>query len=443
MIRFYTYYSVGGYKDFYLGNSLQSTDSTYLLPLLRKLLESNDPQKRAKGKQQLELPKIEEISIEDNHGIPNECLRLFTHGGYRAMYLDIVSAGCRCFIVRDLSNGSKDEEGRSVPFVLAMVAEGANDISHLDSLALRYCSEMTQMDEKLGSLLGYDGIQNGLRFDLGKCLELINSVGSLSFKPSHKEVKYLMTGSLDLAKIICSELDIKQNDVECILNNEGQPLYGRLETLEEVPIRDYTSKFTLESSITAEHDKGTESFEIMEDSIEKKPSAFSEVHETEEAAETVKVSEKETELMLSEIDLKIQDILNRINHIEFPGVSTASINTEGYEGIIKSEFAVIGERLSSIETKIASITEEKYNHSRDNDAIEESLKAIESSIKLIRSESQQKYERILSAISTIKSETQTYENPTAPLNALCKDTKVWLILAAIAIATVILLFAMP
>ncbi len=441
MIRFYAYYSVGGYKDFYLGDSLQSADSTYLLPFLGKLLESNDPQKRVKGKQQLELPKIEEISIENNHGLPNECLRLFTHGGYRAMYLDIPSAGCRCFIVRDLSNGSKDEEGRSVPFVLAIVAEGAEDILHLDSLALRYCSEMTQMHEKLGSLLGYDGIQNGLRFDLGECLELINCSGSLSFKSTHKEVKYMVTGSHDLAKIICKELDMTQKDIECILNNEGQPLYGRLEILGYDHISDSTSEVNFESETTTDHNNDITYSEIKTENFEKKPSLIIDINESEEHSETVNNPKKVTESILSEINGKIQEISDRINKIESSVISTASIHIGDEEDIIKSEIASIGKRLNSIETTIASIGSEKHNN--DNNAIEESLKSLESSMATIRMESQQRYERILTTISNIKSETQTYGKRTTSLNSFWKDPKVLLILAAVAIATVILLIAMP
>ena len=42
MLRYYSYYSVGGYKDFILGTSEDKQEATYYLPLLSVL------EKRAK-----------------------------------------------------------------------------------------------------------------------------------------------------------------------------------------------------------------------------------------------------------------------------------------------------------------------------------------------------------------------------------------------------------
>ena len=43
MLHFYTYYSVGGYKDMYLGNSgMTDVAQTYYLPLLPSMKQKAD-----------------------------------------------------------------------------------------------------------------------------------------------------------------------------------------------------------------------------------------------------------------------------------------------------------------------------------------------------------------------------------------------------------------
>ena len=60
MLRYYSYYSVGGYKDFILGTNQSGVEATYYLPLLPALEErAKDDAEVSKTLQSLKrLPRI-------------------------------------------------------------------------------------------------------------------------------------------------------------------------------------------------------------------------------------------------------------------------------------------------------------------------------------------------------------------------------------------------
>lgn len=418
MIRFYAYYSVGGYKDFYLGNSAESASSTYLLPLLDQLLGSRDPKKKAKGERQLALPKIEMITVDDNHEIPDECLRLFTHGGYRAMCLDTESSNGRCFIVRDLSNGSVDEEGRSIPYVLAIVAEGAYDINRLDSFAIRYCTEMAALDESLGKLLGYDGLENGIRFDLKECLEIVDHSQPALFTADEKKVRYIVAGSLELANVVCEELGFTKKDVECVINNEGNTVYGELKVS--------YSQTTLQG--TPDLEKKTDAYPDIIES--KSDDAISEPADTEiklpkvesvnndKIPENEDTSEERNETIFSEITKQIQEL------------------SEGFQGmeemVSKKVYESIGQQFESLLKNCKSL-QEKIT------AIEGRLIEMETKMTSMRGESLQKGDQILNELKTLKSDKKDSGVGMDSPKPFWKNTNVLAILGAITIATIIMI----
>ena len=64
MLRYYSYYSVGGYKDFYLGSNADQFDASYYLSLLPVW------EKRAQEKEDAELQK--EVAINQSNGRKTE-----------------------------------------------------------------------------------------------------------------------------------------------------------------------------------------------------------------------------------------------------------------------------------------------------------------------------------------------------------------------------------
>ena len=43
MIRYYTYYSCGGYKDLFIGSDVDQADASYFIPLLNVWKKSDKP----------------------------------------------------------------------------------------------------------------------------------------------------------------------------------------------------------------------------------------------------------------------------------------------------------------------------------------------------------------------------------------------------------------
>ena len=83
MLKYYSYYNVGGYKDMFLGDSSMKSTETHYLPLLsiwKKKAASGDPEAEAKVKLNENLSKIQILSSKDNFGLPEEATLMFSHG---------------------------------------------------------------------------------------------------------------------------------------------------------------------------------------------------------------------------------------------------------------------------------------------------------------------------------------------------------------------------
>ena len=86
MLKYYSYYNVGGYKDMFLGDSTQSTEYSYYIPLLpiwKKRAESGDSSLTEKIESLEKLPKINILTKETSYGLPSAAKTLISHGGYR------------------------------------------------------------------------------------------------------------------------------------------------------------------------------------------------------------------------------------------------------------------------------------------------------------------------------------------------------------------------
>ena len=176
MLRFYTYYSVGGYKDLYLGNSSMNDEYTYLLPLLgiqRKRAESEgDDQLTERVKQLDALPKILLVNQASSHGFPKSGARLVSHGGYKLIYTHL-EEGCYALILRDILGENKDESGRSIPFLMMLVADNVQDARKLATVAAFWSNNIDSTSDKIASMLIYDKEVNGIKFHLRQFIAFI------------------------------------------------------------------------------------------------------------------------------------------------------------------------------------------------------------------------------------------------------------------------------
>lgn len=167
MLRYYTYYSIGGYKDLYLGSSSDKAESTYYLPLLSVLEEKTERDTDAKKEFEtfMSLPPIYQLSDKNHYNLPSSASSLFSHAGYKMLYQH-VEGSIYALAIRDIACGTKDELGRTIPFLFVITADTSEDVRKLDILATFIASYLYESEKQIASFIGYDKEKNGLRFKL-------------------------------------------------------------------------------------------------------------------------------------------------------------------------------------------------------------------------------------------------------------------------------------
>lgn len=182
MLRYYSYYSIGGYKDLYLGSDEDKVEETFYLPLLSVLEEESKTDENAKRQfEELnKLPRIFQLSDKNNYGLPSGAASLFSHAGYKVLYKH-VQGGTHAFAIRDITCGSKDEMGRNIPFLMVMTGDAPGDVRKLDIIATYITSYLKNSEETISSFIGYDRDKNGLRFKLAEFNNWINRIVQESY----------------------------------------------------------------------------------------------------------------------------------------------------------------------------------------------------------------------------------------------------------------------
>lgn len=178
MLRYYTYYSVGGYKDLILGTSESKQDATYYLPLL-PVLEERAKEKNVDAEMEFErlnaLPKIQQLSADKTYNLPVSARTLFSHGGYKLLYKHLED-DYYALALRDITNDSKDEYGRVIPFMFVIVGDTKEDAITLNRLATYFASNIKSVESFLMEVLYMDIDANGLKFELAKFSAWIKTV---------------------------------------------------------------------------------------------------------------------------------------------------------------------------------------------------------------------------------------------------------------------------
>ncbi len=246
MLRYYSYYSVGGYKDFFLGTSESSDVATYYLPLLgiqrKRAVETNDEDALKEVERQDELPKIYCISLEKTYGFPRDATRLISHGGYKLVLTHTEKNTCT-LVLRDICGIAKDESGRAIPFLMMIVADSSDDIIVLGKIAAYWSNHIATVSAKIASLLVYDSKENGLRFDLGDFNKWIKTCAT------HQNYVSTIAKDVDVAlssgvvndfillpdgitkQFICDELGVSESGMRVIPYSKVYPLDDEEKTI--------------------------------------------------------------------------------------------------------------------------------------------------------------------------------------------------------------------
>ena len=207
MLRYYSYYSVGGYKDMFLGNSAMEEKDTFFLPLLpvmkKKLADKKDTELAAKIQYLESLPQIKILRNDRLYDFPIEANNVISHGGYKIIYYQPV-VGRYVLSIRDIDGDSKDETGRTIPFLLAMVGDSEKDKYILNKLFTYMTTNLATTSVFLSKLFAYDAEKNGICFhlqDLNKWISDIDT-GKISTENTveilQNEAFVVIPGGLDI-----------------------------------------------------------------------------------------------------------------------------------------------------------------------------------------------------------------------------------------------------
>lgn len=177
MLRYYSYYSVGGYKDFILGTSEDKQEATYYLPLLPVLEERAKTEEDAAKlfEQQKDLPKIQQLSAELPFNLPTSARVLFSHAGYKLLYKHL-EGDYYALALRNISANTKDEHERSVPFMFVITGNTKDDVKVLNILATYFACNIKGVEAILSNYLFMDIDVNGLKFELAKFNSWVKSI---------------------------------------------------------------------------------------------------------------------------------------------------------------------------------------------------------------------------------------------------------------------------
>lgn len=228
MIRFYSYYNHGGYKDMYLGSNSETFDFVYYLPLLGVYEEEFKNSYDAEAERYLSrcssLPKI--ILLNDSTkpiNYPDIAKRMISHGGYKLICRS-ANNGETILSLRDIS-GTKDSFGRSAPFSFLAVADCTSK-SELFALAEHIRSHLQDWEDFITSLFVYDLEVNGLRFDIGKLLCKINSVSEtdteiIDYQSYTRKIHFVLIPHRKDIDMCLKEQNISCDDISVVYDMTG------------------------------------------------------------------------------------------------------------------------------------------------------------------------------------------------------------------------------
>lgn len=369
MIKYFTYYSFGGYKDIYAGSDSDSADASYFIPLLNVWKKSDKPENVEKLAKAESVKQVELITKSNSAGFPTECNLMFSHGGYCAIYRTL-SDGRTCLCIRDIPNGTKDEEGRDIPFNFMFLADSEESIDKLDFLALQYLATIKETNSLIASAITYDHIINGYKFDLAKLDSLFSSDFESQSNLKHRAfyVDYLLVGSRNQISLALKEQELDAKKVNAVFDSE-RLIYGGLEMVtEQSNLADNSDDLATVNS------KGNRKFQ--------KETRIVESGETEKLESNQDVEhEKSVSVKHSELTNKSEDISTERSVVEEIKEETVAHNMELKCQEIEQRLSCLAskddiESLKSLINKL--LRESNYNH----DKIQSTLETLQRSTEL-------------------------------------------------------------
>lgn len=228
MLRYYSYYSVGGYKDMYLGNSEMKEEEVFFLPLLpvwRKRAEKNNDMELANKVETLEqLPSIKILRENNSYDFPEDANIVISHGAFKILFKSC-SDGKSVLCFRDIENDEKDENGRSIPYLIAITGETDGDKAALHKLCAYMAMNIKTTGGVFSELFCYDAEKNGVCFKLARLNKWVDSTLTVDekaiatvddkYKLEEKDALLVLPNGITKAKAL-SEQQLKDSSTHTI-----------------------------------------------------------------------------------------------------------------------------------------------------------------------------------------------------------------------------------
>lgn len=230
MVNYYAYYSFGGYKEFYLGNTKDSFSHSWYFSMLpiweTRYSASGDEALKTKIEDAKSLPQIEDVGKGGDKAIPQEATTLITHGGYDVIYK--TAGEYQVVAVKDIV--SQDDTGRPAPFMMLFVARDEEGFALLDKLAEHLLVDLKAFKEKLSTLFVYDLDKNGLRFNVLQMNAILSEVNTLVPSPQtawHKYYPVHLVITSQKLEIALQNQKVSRDDVFYARGFQGNVLWER------------------------------------------------------------------------------------------------------------------------------------------------------------------------------------------------------------------------
>lgn len=231
MIKYFAYYSVGGYKDMYLGNSEMNEEYTYYSPFYSQWKNNTLPDKFVnRMKEQLayldKQPHIKILTATDED-LPKDAGKFVSHSGFKlACYT--LNNGSTTIALKDLNGCEKDENERSIPFMLQLLSDDAET-----QIALAdYIRTHLETEEKFfANLFEYNANYNCLQFNIAKLNAWIkdaieNKIHVVKDISATRRLHMLVLSKGVTKEYVLSELDVLLKDTNKIYNIAGINIYN-------------------------------------------------------------------------------------------------------------------------------------------------------------------------------------------------------------------------
>ena len=231
MIKYFAYYSVGGYKDMYLGNSEMKEEYTYYSPFYSQWKSNTLPEKFVdRMKEQLEyLDKLTHIKILTaiDEDLPKDASKFVSHSGFKLACCTL-NNGATTIALKDLNGNTKDENNRSIPFMLQLLSD---DVKTQIALAEYIRTHLEREEDFFANLFEYNVKYNCLQFNIAKLNAWIkdvveNKLNTINDNSTTRRLHMLVLSNGVTKEYVLSELDVLLKDTNKIYNIAGINIYN-------------------------------------------------------------------------------------------------------------------------------------------------------------------------------------------------------------------------